>query len=92
MLFSERADMPASPRVLIIDDDPSHLEIYGMIVQRAGFEPIPVLVRFSGSDPIPDSKIDLVLLDYRLELGQNCARNRPGGSSEVLRGADHPTV
>jgi DNA-binding response OmpR family regulator len=58
--------MPAIPRVLIIDDDPSHLDIYGMIVQRAGFEPVPVLVRFSGMDPIPDSKIDLVLLDYRL--------------------------
>lgn len=58
--------MPAIPRVLIFDDDPSHLEIYGLIVQRAGFEPIPALVRFSGPDPIPDSGVDLVLLDYRL--------------------------
>jgi DNA-binding response OmpR family regulator len=57
---------PTSPRVLIIDDDPSHLEIYGMIVKKAGFESTPVLVRFSGADPIPDSRVDLVLLDYRL--------------------------
>lgn len=58
--------MPASPCVLIIDDDPSHLDIYGMIVERAGFKSLPVLVRFSGLDPLPDSGIDLVLLDYRL--------------------------
>ena len=58
--------MPTNPRVLIIDDDPSHLDIYGMIVQTAGFEPVPVLVRFAGADPIPDASIDLVLLDYRL--------------------------
>ncbi|MGC2638773.1 MAG: hypothetical protein WA294_16435 [Acidobacteriaceae bacterium] len=54
------------PRVLILDDDPSHLEIYALIVQGAGFASIPVQVRFSGPDPIPDSGIDLVLLDYRL--------------------------
>jgi DNA-binding response OmpR family regulator len=58
--------MSTNPRVLIIDDDPSHLDIYGMIVERAGFEPIPVLVRFAGPDPFPESEIDLVLLDYRL--------------------------
>jgi DNA-binding response OmpR family regulator len=58
--------METRPRVLILDDDPSHLDIYGIIVQRAGFESVPVLVRFSGPDPIPDLKIDLVLLDYRL--------------------------
>jgi DNA-binding response OmpR family regulator len=50
----------------MFDDDPSHLEIYGMMVERAGFVPIPVLVRFAGTDPIPDSGVDLVLLDYRL--------------------------
>ncbi len=37
-----------------------------MIVKHAGFEHISVLVRFSGADPIPDSRVDLVLLDYRL--------------------------
>jgi DNA-binding response OmpR family regulator len=58
--------MPTNPRVLIIDDDPSHLDIYGMFVERAGFDPIPLLVRFAGADPVPDSRVDLVLLDYRL--------------------------
>ena len=60
------ASMCSRPRVLILDDDPFHLDIYRMLVQTAGFEPIPILVRFSGPDPLPDSKIDIVLLDYRL--------------------------
>lgn len=58
--------MPTNPRVLIIDDDPMHLDIYAMIVKRAGFESLPVLVRFTGVDPLPESGVDLVLLDYRL--------------------------
>jgi DNA-binding NtrC family response regulator len=65
--------MATSPRVLILDDDPSHLEIYGIMVQRAGFEPTGVLVRFSGPDPIPDSGIDIVLLDYRLNSVKTAA-------------------
>lgn len=58
--------MPASPRVLILDDDPSHLEIYGMMVKLAGYESVPVLVRFTGPDPVPEANVDAVLLDYRL--------------------------
>jgi DNA-binding NarL/FixJ family response regulator len=58
--------MQMSHRILIIDDDPLHLDIYTMIVQKAGYVAIPRLVRFSGLDPVPDEKIDLVLLDYRL--------------------------
>lgn len=64
--FVKGSAMATSQRVLILDDDPTHLEIYGMMVERAGFEFAPVLVRFSGPDPFPDSTIDLVLLDYRL--------------------------
>ncbi len=53
-------------RIVIIDDDPSHIDIYGMIVERAGFCPVGVLVRFAGPDPVPDEKIAAILLDYRL--------------------------
>jgi len=71
--------MTISRRVLILDDDPSHLDVYGIMVQTAGFESIPVLVRFSGPDPIPDSGIDLVLLDYRL----NSLKTAPEIAQEV---------
>jgi DNA-binding NtrC family response regulator len=71
--------MPTISRVLILDDDPSHLDIYGIMVQRAGFEPIPVLVRFAGPDPIPDSPVDIVLLDYRL----NSVKTAPEIAQEV---------
>ena len=51
--------------VLIIDDDPSHLRIYGWIIQSAGLESLCSLVTF---DPLalPESQVDLVLLDYHL--------------------------
>jgi DNA-binding response OmpR family regulator len=71
--------MATSRRVLILDDDPLHLEIYGMMVQKAGFESIPVFVRFAGLDPIPDAGIDLVLLDYRL----NSVKTAPEIAQEI---------
>lgn len=77
--FEKGSTMKTGRRVLILDDDPLHLDIYGIIVQKAGFEAIPVLVRFSGPDPIPDSRIDFVLLDYRL----NSVRTAPEIAQEV---------
>lgn len=71
--------MPSIDRVLILDDDPSHLEIYSMIVERAGFQPAPVLVRFSGPDSLPDGDLKLVLLDYRL----NSVRTAPDLAQEI---------
>jgi CheY-like chemotaxis protein len=53
------------PAVLIIDDDSSHLRIYGWIIQSAGFESLSALVSFDAFD-LPESQVDLVLLDYHL--------------------------
>lgn len=58
--------MPDHPKVLIVDDDPSHLEIYGLLMQQAGYAPVSALVRFAGADIPPDDSIGLVLLDYKL--------------------------
>ena len=55
------------PKVLIVDDDPSHLEIYGLLVRQAGYDPVPALVRFSGADYPDEREIQLVLLDYKLD-------------------------
>jgi DNA-binding NtrC family response regulator len=71
-------------RILIVDDDPSHLEIYGMIVNRAGYHPVPVLVRFAGPGPVPDGEIAAVLLDYRL----NSVKTAPEIAQEIK--AKHP--
>ncbi len=51
--------------VLIIDDDPTHLRIYGWIVAAAGYEALPALVT-ANRIGFPEGPADLVLLDYRL--------------------------
>lgn len=56
------------PAVLIIDDDPSHLRIYGWIVQHAGFESLTTLAT-AADLVLPSTHVDLVLLDYHLAGG-----------------------
>jgi DNA-binding response OmpR family regulator len=59
--------MPAShPKVLILDDDPTHLEIYSLLVKQAGYDALPMLVQFVGTEIPSGEWIGLVLLDYRL--------------------------
>jgi len=53
--------------VLVVDDDPSHLEIYGLLLKQAGYEPVSALVRFSGADFPSDAGIDGIILDSRLK-------------------------
>ncbi len=67
------------PKVLILDDDPMHLEIYGLLMKQAGYEAISVLVRFTGTE-IPRSQcLGLALLDYRL----NSAKTSPEYAQEI---------
>jgi len=67
------------PKVLIVDDDPMHLEIYGLLMKQAGFEALPLLVRFTGTEIPRNQLLGLVLLDYRL----NSARTSPEYAQEI---------
>lgn len=67
------------PAVLILDDEPSHLRIYGWIIQAAGFESISTLVTFDALE-FPGADIDLVLLDYHLNGTRTAA-----GVAKLLR-------
>jgi DNA-binding response OmpR family regulator len=76
--------------VLIVDDDPLHLRIYGWIAEAAGFRALPVEVRFAGFD-LPEEPADLVLLDYNLlgritavEVAKLIHSRRPGVPVVVL--------
>lgn len=53
-------------KVLVVDDDPSHLEIYGLLLKQAGYEPVSALVRFAGADFPADPNIHGIILDSRL--------------------------
>lgn len=57
--------MNDTTKVLIVDDDPSHLKIYGWIVGAAGYEALPALVTADRID-FPEGAPDVVLMDYRL--------------------------
>ena len=72
-------------KVLIVDDDPSHLEIYGLLMKQAGLQPVSAQVRFLGVELPELEPISLVLLDYKLhsvktsaELAQEIQRTFPG--------------
>jgi DNA-binding response OmpR family regulator len=67
------------PKVLILDDDPMHLEIYGLLIKQARYEALPTLVRFVGTEIPCGECIGLVLLDYRL----NSAKTSPEFASEI---------
>ncbi|WP_109489316.1 response regulator [Occallatibacter savannae] len=67
------------PKVLIVDDDPMHLEIYGLLMKQAGFEALPLLVRFTGTEIPRNQPIGLALLDYRL----NSTRTSPEYAQEI---------
>jgi len=57
--------MAEIPSVLIVDDDPTHLQVYGWIVEAAGYRAMAAQVRFAGVD-LPEGPADLVLLDDHL--------------------------
>lgn len=54
--------------VLIIDDDPVHLRIYGLILEGAGYRAIPTMAHVDGIN-LPNEAVDIVLLDYHLTGG-----------------------
>lgn len=58
--------MPSAASVLIIDDDPVHLQIYRFIVESVGFRGLPVQVTARGLEFPDQEPVDAVLLDYRL--------------------------
>lgn len=55
--------------VLIIDDDPTHLQIYGWILKSAGLNPCLALARNDGLDMPTQQSIAVAVLDYRLTGG-----------------------
>jgi CheY-like chemotaxis protein len=58
--------MPPTAPVLIIDDDPVHLQIYRFIVESVGFRGLPVQVTVRGLKFPDHEPVDAVLLDYRV--------------------------
>ena len=66
-------------KILIVDDDPMHLEIYGLLMKQAGYIPLPALVKFTGTDLPESDSVALALLDYRL----NSVKTSPEFAKEI---------
>ena len=58
--------MDSKAAILIVDDDPLHLQLYGMILERAGFKGLPVLVSYGGIEFPDGGPVHAALVDYRL--------------------------
>ena len=58
--------MSSRNNILMIDDNPVHLEIYRLILEKGGFIGLPALVTHNGLEFPEGEAVDAVLLDYRL--------------------------
>lgn len=57
----------AKTTVLLIDDDPSHLKLYSLILGRQGYRVVTSLVGMRSVDfPRGGADVNLVVMDYRL--------------------------
>ncbi|MGI8772925.1 MAG: response regulator [Acidobacteriaceae bacterium] len=52
--------------ILVVDDDPAHLRIYGWIMNAAGFRAVAAQVLARDVCLPADDSFDVVVLDYRL--------------------------
>ncbi|MBS1804017.1 MAG: response regulator [Acidobacteria bacterium] len=62
-----------------------HLEIYGLLMKQAGYESLPLLVRFTGTEIPRNQPVGLALLDYRL----NSTRTSPEFAQEIRAAYPH---
>lgn len=57
--------------VLLIDDDPVHLQIYGWLLQNAGFDAYPALFADDSIQLPENQQMDVAILDYRISGKMN---------------------
>ncbi len=58
--------MRSQPSILVVDDDPVHLRIYGWIMNAAGFRAVTAQVQCGNVCLPDDDDFDVIVLDYRL--------------------------
>ena len=80
-------------RILVVDDEPSVLTTYRMILEQKGYEVVPAPSAKEARRVLEGERLDLLLCDLSLEEGESglavieCARRRhPGLPSLLLTG------
>ena len=77
--------------ILVVDDDPAHLRIYGWIMNAAGFRAVAAQVLARDVCLPADDSFDVVVLDYRLtgtltavEAAQQIRKKYPNAPIVIL--------
>jgi DNA-binding NtrC family response regulator len=63
----ERRPSPAKARVLVVDDEPSVLSTYRMILEQSGYNAIAAATSVEALQAIRENDFDLILSDFSLE-------------------------
>jgi DNA-binding NtrC family response regulator len=77
-------------RILVVDDDPSVLTTYRMILEQKGYEVVPAPSAQEARRLLEAERLDLLLCDLSLEEGESgltvieCARGRHPGLPALL--------
>ncbi len=67
--YTAATAVSSRPKILVIDDDPSHLKLYSLVLDRGGFDAVTALVN-GGPPQLPvEQAIKVAVVDYR--LGEN---------------------
>jgi DNA-binding NtrC family response regulator len=53
--------------VLLLDDDPQHLKLYQLLIEKGPFKAVPVLIGARDGWTLPEDQPDAITLDYRLK-------------------------
>jgi DNA-binding NtrC family response regulator len=80
-------------RILVVDDEPSVLTTYRMILQQKGYEVVPAASSEEARRALESEKLDLLLCDLSLEekasgfeVIEYASRRQPGLPSLLLTG------
>jgi len=76
----------ARPKVLVVEDDPDELELFGSLLEAHGFEVALAATAAEGIAKLRENVFDFLLVDYNLPDGTGTAMIRDARKQGVLDG------
>jgi CheY-like chemotaxis protein len=60
--------MTEKQKVLIVEDDPNMIELYSLLLEQDGYEPIPAVGGHEALRLLEETTVDLILLDLMMPV------------------------